>query len=404
MLRPDRTTCRLEVEPGSELQLDYAQVCLWMDPSCSRRRRLYAFIGTLSHSRHKYVELTVGQDQLSFTSSHVRMFEAFGGVPHRIVLDNLKSGVLKPDLYDPRFNRSYAELAEHYGIFLDPARIGRPRDKGKVERDVQTIREAVRKILHLMPETSLGELNAAIRHWVLEEYGNRIHGTTGEPPRAVFLERERPSLMPLPDRPFEGAQWKLASVHPDHYVQFRGKAYSVPHAYVGKQVWLRATEHLLQVYYQEQLVKQHVITRQYRHTDFSDFPPNVQHALDTSTVHRDLLARAGEIGPAFQGLIQDLLQVHAFINLRRAQALLAIAEAAPRRAHAEEAARFIAQSALTATPRDFRHLLDRLAWQEAAERTLPPLSEATQEFVRDASYFIHHGEGAPTRSSTSCGS
>ena len=67
-------------------------------------------------------------------------------------------------------------------------------------------------------------------------------------------------------------QWKLASVHPDHYIQFQGKAYSVPHAYVGRQVWIRATERILQVYHQEQLIKQHVITRHYRHTDFNDFP------------------------------------------------------------------------------------------------------------------------------------
>jgi hypothetical protein len=330
---------------------------------------------------------------VSFTSSHVRMLEAFGGVPGRIVLDNLKAGVLRPDLYDPHFNRSYAELAEHYKFFLDPARVRHPRDKGKVERDVQTVREAARKILHLNPAASLSELNQAIRHWALYEYGNRLHGTTGERPHTVFLERERPELKSLPERPFEVAEWKLASVHPDHFVQFHGKAYSVPHAYVGKQVWIRATEHLLQVYWQDELIKQHVITRQYRHTDYNDFPANVQHALDTSTVHRTLLARAEQIGPEFHRLIRDLLEVHAFLNLRRAQGLVAVAEEASNTLHVEHAARFIAENALKATPRDLRHVLDRLALQEAAERTLPPLSEATREFVRDASYFIHHGEG-----------
>jgi transposase len=157
VLQSDRTTCRIEVPPGSELQLDYAQVCLWLDPDTGRRRRLYAFIGTLSHSRLKYAELTTRQNQASFTGSHVRMFDAFGGVPARVILDNLKSGVLTPDLYDPRFNRSYGELAQHYGLFLDPARVRHPRDKGKVERDVQTVREAARKILHLHPGAPLSE-------------------------------------------------------------------------------------------------------------------------------------------------------------------------------------------------------------------------------------------------------
>ena len=391
-LRPDQATCRLEVPAGSEVQLDYAQVCLWPDPGTGKRRRLYVFIGTLSHSRLKYVELTFSQNQVSFAGSHVRMLEAFGGVPGRIVLDNLKAGVLTPDLYDPHFNRSYAELAEHYGLFLDPARVRHPRDKGKVERDVQTVREAARKIFHLNPGASLSELNQALRHWALHEYGDRVHGTTGERPRTVFLEREKPALKPLPERPFEVAEWKLASVHPDHYIQFHGKAYSVPHAYVGKQVWIRATEHLLQVYWQEQLVKQHVITRHYRHTDFNDFPVNVQHALDSGTVHRSLLAHAERIGPLFHRLIRDLLEVHAYLNLRRAQGLVAVAQEASSTHYVEQAARFIAENSLKATPRDLRHLLDRLVSQEAAERALPPLSDATREFVRDASYFIH-GEG-----------
>jgi hypothetical protein len=245
----------------------------------------------------------------------------------------------------------------------------------------------------LHPGASLSELNQAMRHWAFHEYGDRPHGTTGECPHTVFREREQPALTPLPERPFEVAEWKLASVHPDHYIQFHSKAYSVPHAYVGKQVWIRATEHLLQVYHQEELVKQHVITRQYRHTDVSDFPANMQHVIDTSSVHRSLLARANRIGSEFHRLIRDLLEVHAFINLRRAQGLVAVAEASPSALLVERAARFMAQNAVKATPRDLRHVLDRLSSQDAAERTLPPLSEATQEFVRDATYFIHHGEG-----------
>jgi transposase len=392
VLQNDRTTCRIEVAPGSEIQLDYALICLWSDPASRTRRRLYAFIGTLSHSRLKYVELTTGQNQTSFTNSHIRMFEAFGGVPARIVLDNLKAGVLKPDLYDPRFNRSYGELAQHYGLFLDPARVRHPRDKGKVERDVQTVREAARKILHLHPGASLSELNQAIRHWAFHEYGERPHGTTGEAPYTVFLQREKPVLKSLPEQPFEVAEWKQATVHPDHYVQFHGKAYSVPHAYVGKQVWIRATEHLLQVYSEDALVKQHVITGAYRHTDYSDFPPNVRHALD-SGLHRLLLTRSQVIGPEFHRMIRELLEIHAFVNLRRAQGLLAVAEEARSPWRVEQAARFMLENELRFTPHDLRHLLNRLAAQDAAERMLPVLSEATREFVRDASYFIHPAEG-----------
>lgn len=393
-LETTRTTCRIEAAPGKELQIDYCLICLWPDPVTGKRRRLYAFIGTLAHSRLKYVELTFGQDQKSFVASHVRMFEAFGGAPSRIILDNLKAGVLKPDLYDPHFNHAYRELAEHYGVYLDPARVQHPRDKGKVERDVRTVREAARKILHLNPGAPLAELNQAMRHWSFDEYGQRLHGTTGERPFVVFQEREKPALKALPEQPFELAEWKLATVHPDHYIQFHGKPYSVPDRCVGRQVWLRAASQVLRIFYQDELVRQHVMDNTYRHTDFRDFPENVRAALDTSTVHKALLAKAEEIGPAFHRMVRELLEFHAFVNLRRAQGLVAVAEGTADRLCVEQAAQFMTENRIKATPHDLRAVLERLTAQEAARTAVPPLSAATQEFVRDASYFIHtSGEG-----------
>src|SRR5467141_591208 len=146
-LKPHLATCRIEVDPGDEVQIDYAQVGKLLDPETGTKRILYAFIATLSHSRLKYVELVFRQNQMSFTASHVRMFEFFGGVPRRLNIDNLKCGVIKPDLYDPSLNRTYADLISHYDTFVDTSRVRHPKDKGKVERDVQTVREAVRVIL-----------------------------------------------------------------------------------------------------------------------------------------------------------------------------------------------------------------------------------------------------------------
>ncbi len=140
----DRSTCRIEVPPGEQLQVDYARMGFLQEPASLRRRVVYAFIGTLSFSRHKFVQFVFSQDQQSFVKSHVTMFEFFSGITKTIIVDNLKSGVLKPDLYDPTLNRTYAEMAEHYHTFIDPARVAAPKDKGKVERDVQTVREFFR--------------------------------------------------------------------------------------------------------------------------------------------------------------------------------------------------------------------------------------------------------------------
>ena len=146
---PQKLTCRIEVEPGAEVQIDYAKMGLIFDPQSGRKKTVYAFIATLSHSRHKYVEFVFKQDQVSFVASHVNMFEYFNGVPLRIVFDNLKSGVISPHLYDPIFNRAYREMSEHYHCFLDPCRVADPKGKAKVERDVQTVRNQFRKMMAL---------------------------------------------------------------------------------------------------------------------------------------------------------------------------------------------------------------------------------------------------------------
>ena len=388
-VNPQLATCRLEVEPGSEVQIDYARVGKLFDPVKRAMRILYCFIATLAHSRMKYVELTFRQDQVSFTGSHVRMFEFFGGVPKRLNIDNLKCGVTKPDLYDPSLNRTYADLITHYDTFVDTARVRHPKDKGKVERDVPTVREAVRIKLVQNPGTSLAELNRLMKEWSLNEYGQNEHGTTGEKPFVVFTERERPALKALPDKRFELAEWKQATVHPDHYIQYGGKAYSIPHAYLGKKVWVRASEHILKVFFKEELIKQHVITKAFRHTDYDDFPENVRAALDSNYIHRTLLGRASKIGPTFHRLIEGLLSAHAFINLRKCQGLVTIASDTPDTHLVEQTCVLIEDHGLKATPQEFRRLLAKLNAEHSAPN-LVPLSEATAEFVRDITYFINN--------------
>jgi len=385
-LHPGLSTCRIEAEAGSEVQIDYGKMCQFFDPASDRRRVLYAFIGTLAHSRMKYVELTFTQDQRSFVCSHVRMFSLLSGVPKKTVVDNLKPAVISPSLYDPQLNRAYREMAEYYDCFIETARPGHPKDKPKVERDVQTVREAVRMLIVQNPSASLAELNRLILDWCVHTYGEREHGTTGEKPYTVFLERERPALKALPGQPFEVALWKTATVHPDHYIQVLGKAFSVPHEYLGKTVWVRASERVLKIFYNHQLIKQHVIGDRYRHTDYGDFPENVRAALDTNYLHKKLLERAGAVGPAFGRIVHGLLSVHAYINLRTVQALVKIADGTTDTRLIEHAAGLIEQHAIKPTPQNFRGLLAKLA-AEVSTPNLLPMSQETSELVRDISYF-----------------
>ena len=384
-ISPERATCRIEVNPGSEVQFDYAKMGLLRDPRIGRRKTVYAFIATLSYSRHKYVEFVYSQNQQSFVASHVHMFEYFDGVVDRLLLDNLKNGILKPNLYDPTLNRSYRELAEHYHCFIDPCRVAHPKDKGKVERDVQTIREQFRKLLALNPSLDIVSANRAIRDWCINQYGQRKHGTTQLKPYPTFLNQEKTHLKPLPPEPFEIAQWKEALVHPDHYIQFDKKAFSVPTAYIGKQVWVKATHKLLQVFYEDTLIKQHVITDNYRHTDWHDFPENIQAALDGG-LPLHLQQRAAQVGPLFRQLIRTVLTPHAFLNLRKAQGIVSLAE----RWSAdllEQAAAYALDHRISVTPINFKRLLQTIQKQTHMSTQLT-LSEQTRSFVRDMDYFI----------------
>jgi transposase len=129
--RSQVTVLRLvPAEPGQEAQIDYGQLGRWTDPASGRRHTVNAFAMVLCCSRHMFVRPVISMDQQAWTECHVAAFGFFGGVPARLVPDNLKTGVDRPDLYDPKINRSYAELAAHYGCLVDPARSRKPRDKG----------------------------------------------------------------------------------------------------------------------------------------------------------------------------------------------------------------------------------------------------------------------------------
>ena len=358
------------------------------DPVSQRRRVVHAFIGTLSFSRHKFVEFVFSQEQQSFVKSHVTMFEFFGGVTNTTVIDNLKSGVLHPDLYDPTLNRAYAEMAEHYHTFIDPGRVASPKDKGKVERDVQTVREFFRKTIALYPSITITELNRLARLWLLNDYGQRPHGTTGQKPLALFNEYERQALLPLPAEPYTVAAWKQATVHPDHYIQINRHFYSVPDPFVGKTVQVKVTPSLIEVFYQERLIKTHPVARTLRSTDWADFPSNVQHALDGG-LQRLLCLKARHIGVNFETLITQLLSLHAFLNLRRAQGLLTLASGYP-----HEIVDAAAQRALMLRSpiayKTFKRILEALSRDRSGNSDELELSLETQSFVRSMDYFTHH--------------
>ena len=145
--------------------------------------------------------------------------------------DNLKTGVDRPDLYDPKINRSYAELATHYGTLVDPARAAKPKDNPQVERPMPYVRDSFWRGREF---TSLAAMRAEAARWSREVAGARAcRPLDGAAPAAVFAAVEQQALRPLPVAPFVLATWSSARVGPDIHAKVGGTLYSLPWRYLG---------------------------------------------------------------------------------------------------------------------------------------------------------------------------
>ena len=219
-------------EPGQEAQVNYGRLGRWVDPATGRRHVVNAFAMVLCCSRLLFVRPVIKMDQRAWTECHAAVFGFFGGVPARLVPDNLKTGVDRPDLYDPRINRSYAELAAHYGCLVDPARSRKPRDKAQVERPMPYIRDSFWRGREF---TSLKQMQAGAARWSADVAGQRsCLPLDGAAPAAVFAAVERDRLAPLPGSPFVLAEWSRCKVGPDIHVKVAQSLYSVPWKHIGK--------------------------------------------------------------------------------------------------------------------------------------------------------------------------
>lgn len=308
--------------PGSEAQIDYGRLGMWLDPGTGRRRTVWAFVMVLPCSRHMFVRPTLSMDQAQWTAAHVEAFAFFGGVPARLVPDNLKTGVDKPDLYDPKINRSYAELAAHYGTLVDPARAFKPRDKPQVERPMPYVRDSFWRGREF---TCVEAMRADALRWCVEVAGARAcRPLDGAAPAEVFAAVEAPALGPLPEAPFVLASWASAKVGPDIHAKVGATLYSLPWRYLGERVDARSTTTMVQFFLGGDLIKTHPRKDRGKQTDLGDYPPEkIAFHMRTPTWCR---RRAAEIGPAATAVIGELLADNALFRLRAAQGVLGLTD------------------------------------------------------------------------------
>jgi transposase len=310
---------RIETPPGEESQVDFGFAGKMKDPVMGKLRKAWCFVMTLSFSRHQYVEFVFDQEVSTFIGCHVHAFESFGGVVKRVVLDNLKSGVLTSRLEDQTLNQVYRDCAAYYGFLASPCKPRTARHKGKVENGVHYVK---RNFLAGRAFRDMVEANEKALVWIYETAGKRVHGTTKRLPLEQFDRYEKAALRPLPARRFEVPQYKMAKLHPDCSVVFNGSYYTAPCRLIGQELLVKASGPKVEIYHKHAPVAVHrrAMFPGERVVNKDHYPPEkVQYLMQTPLWCREQAAR---IGSHTAQVVETMLSLAPLDHLRQVQAVL----------------------------------------------------------------------------------
>lgn len=345
------------------------------------------FVGVLGASSYIYAEATPSQELPHWIAAHVRMLEFWEGAPEILVPDNLKSGITAPCRYEPTVNRTYAELARHYGAVVIPARALKPRDKAKVEASVLVAQRWILAVLRNRTFFSLSELNAAIRECV-ERINARLMKKLGVSRRELFEQLDRPALRPLPTTRYELAEWKPCRVNIDYHVEVDHNFYSVPHPLIHERVEARSTPSTVEVFFKSRRVASHArLYGRGRHATLTEHMPR-SHQAHAEWTPSSLIHWATKTGPATARVVEAILKsrphpeqgyrsVLGIMRLGRAEGSERL-EAACRRAERLQSMSYRTLKNILSAG------LDRLPFEE---EDTSPKSVAAHENIRGAAYY-----------------
>jgi len=315
--RPTEAHPVITTEPGLEAQVDYGEGPMVRDATTGKYRRVRLFAFTLGCSRKAVWILTANSSSEIWAKLHEQAFARIGGVPRVVVLDNLREGVLTPDVYDPALNPLYRDMLAHYGVLAMPCRVRDPDRKGKVESSVNY---GQRRLAGLRFE-NLASAQAYVDRWERNWADTRIHGTTKRQVAAMF-EEERPHLLPLPAEPFRYYRYGTRTVHLDGYVEVDRAYYAPPPGYLGRIVAVQWDGSCVRILDPKsgQLLREHRKTspggRRMRDEDRpSATPPGVA----------QLLGRAESAAPSIGALCQAIFIRRSVDGVRQIQGVLGLA-------------------------------------------------------------------------------
>lgn len=373
---------------GDKLFIDYAGHTIPIYPPDAPVWQAELFVAVLGASNYTFAEASASQQLSCWIGSHVRCFEFMGSVPALLVPDNLRSGVTQAHRYEPLLNRSYEEMATHYGTAIMPARANRPRDKAKVEAGVLIAERWLLASLRNERFTSLAEANAAIAvklAWLNNRPFAKLEGTR----QTLFEQLDRPAMRPLPATRYEFATWTRAKVNIDYHIDRDRHYYSVPYQLVGQRVDVRLTEHTVEVFARGQRVASHRRSHlKGRHTTDPAHMP-ASHRAHLAWTPSRLIRWAERIGPATGELVALILdsRPHPEQGYRSCLGILRLA-----RRYNDQRLEAACRRALVIGARSYRsvdsilsHGLDRAPLPGAGPS--PAQGPRAHEHLRGASYY-----------------
>ncbi len=302
---------RQEHRAGEKVFIDYSDGLSFVDTFTGEIILTQLFVAVWGASNYTYAEATLSQALRDWIHSHVHALEYFRCAPRVLIPDNLKSGVNKACKYEPELNPTYADLAEHYGCAVLPARPRKPRDKATVENGVLIAQRWILAVLRHRTFYSLAELNTAIRE-CLERLNTRPMRRAKKSRRELFEALDHPSALPLPTRSYEYAEWNKARVNFDYHIEVDDHYYSVPYQLLRERLDVRLTVTTIEAFHKGERVAAHA--RSYvkgRYTTLKEHMPPKHRAYAEWSPAR-FVHWAGKIGEATARLVEQVLATHTY--------------------------------------------------------------------------------------------
>lgn len=297
---------RQDHKGGEKLFVDYGEGLSLIDPQTHQPIKTELFVAVWGASNYTYAEATLSQQMADWIGSHVRAFEYFGCLPKIVVPDCLKSAVVRAHRYEPDLNPTYAEMAGHYGICVLPARPAHPKDKAKVETGVLIAKRWILAVLRHRTFYGLAELNGAI-HELLERLNSRALRKLNKSRQELFELFDQPNALGLPEKTYEYAEWKLATVNIDYHIEVDKHYYSVPFRFIRDKLDVRLTAHSVEAFQKGERVAAHVRSFiAHRHSTLKEHMPAAHQNYLEWTPSR-IVSWAQKTGPATALLVQKII-------------------------------------------------------------------------------------------------